>query len=71
MNNTNWNYTSNYLFNLYWNVRGYPTLDYMSRYQPDTNTFIFQRVWVTMTIGSTSYYLDPAFKVSEPVTSIF
>jgi RHS repeat-associated protein len=64
--NSNWNNTSNYLFNLFWNTRGYPTVDYLT----DGNTFQFQRVWVTMTIGSTTYYLDPAFKVSEPVSGI-
>jgi len=71
--NTNWNYTSNYLFNLFYNVRGYPTLDYLSRYSPftDTNTFMFQRVWVALTLNSTNYYLDPAFKVSVQITNAF
>ncbi len=37
-------------------------------YQFDTtNTIGFQRVWLTLTINGTTYYLDPSFKVSEPV----
>ena len=64
LTNTNWNYTSNYLFNLLWNIRGYPTY-----YLAYTNKLLFQRVWVTVTINSTNYYLDPAFKVSEPFAS--
>jgi RHS repeat-associated protein len=70
LNNTDWNATSNYLFKLFVGVRGYPIVDYLSRYSPytDTNTFLFQRVWVTATINSTNYYFDPAFKVSEPVS---
>ena len=63
--NTNWLTTSNYLQNLFWNIRGYPTYYTLA----DNNTFLFQRVWVTLTIGSTNYYLDPAFKVSEPIAS--
>lgn len=34
----------------------------------DTNTIVFPRIWVTLTMGGTNYYLDPAFKISEPVT---
>ncbi len=34
------------------------------------NIFAFPRVWVKLTLGSTNYYLDPAFKVSEPVDGI-
>jgi RHS repeat-associated protein len=32
-----------------------------------TNTIAFQRVWVALTLSGTNYYLDPSFKVSEPV----
>lgn len=72
LTNTNWSYTSNYLVNLFFTTRGYPTMDFLSSYPPytDTNTFLFQRVWVTATINSTNYWLDPSFKVSEPVTNI-
>jgi len=65
--NTNWNYTSNYLFNLFWTTRGYPTMWFKPG---DTTNFYFQRVWVAATINSTNNYFDPAFKVSEPVTGI-
>jgi len=67
LNNTNWNYTTLYLFNLFYVQRGYPTFYYSTN---DANTFWFQRVWVTLTIGSTNYYLDPAFKVSEPIPGL-
>ncbi len=67
LNNTNWSNTTLYLYNLFYVERHYPTMYYSST---DTNTFWFQRVWVTLTIGSTNYYLDPAFKVSEPISGI-
>ena len=63
---TAWTNTANYLDNLVYYYRGYPDDDALQ----DGNTFLFQRVWVTLTIGSTNYYLDPAFKVSEPVSGI-
>jgi len=65
LTNSNWNYTSNYLYNLLWNIRGYPT--YYLNY---ANQLLFQRVWVAVTVGGTNYLLDPAFKVSEPVASV-
>ena len=65
LTNTNWATTDNYLANLIY-YRGYPTYaDFFG-----DNVFAFQRVWVTLTIGSTTYYLDPAFKVYEPVAGI-
>ena len=57
--------TVSYLDRLFGN-RGYPFAYDLG----DNNTLIFQRVWVTLTIGGTNYYLDPAFKVSEPVAGI-
>ena len=45
-------------------TRGYPLLYYVNA---GNNNFKIQRTWVTLTIGSTTYQLDPAFKVSEPV----
>lgn len=66
LNNTNWTNTSNYLYQLIYNYRGYPGTAAIW----DTNTFAFQRIWVEFTIGSSTYYLDPAFKVSEPVAGI-
>src|SRR6185437_9267716 len=36
----------------------------------DTNTLILPRVWVTLAMGGTNYYIDPAFKVSLPVSGI-
>ena len=64
LSNTNWTNTSNYLINLI-NVRGYPIYNI-----PASNYFEIQRVWVALTIGSTVYHLDPAFKVSEPITPL-
>ena len=66
LSNTNWNYTSNYLNQLIYWYRGYP--DVAATW--GTNTFAFQRIWVTVTLGSTTYYLDPAFKVSQPISGI-
>ncbi len=63
--NTNWSNINTYFSNLLPN-RGYPGwYD-----EGDNNTIAFFRVWVTLTIGSTTYYLDPAFKDSEPVAGI-
>ena len=64
--NTNWGYTSNYFSN-FLGKRGYPAFSALS----DSNTLAFQRVWVTLTLNSTNYYLDPAFKVSVPITNSF
>lgn len=63
--NTNWSNTSAYFAYLLPN-RGYPGwFD-----EGDNNTIAFDRVWVTLTVGTTTYTLDPAFKVSEPVAGI-
>ncbi len=66
LTNTNWTATLNYLNKLFCNARGYPTYTQLG----DSNTFIFQRTWVKLTIGANTYYLDPAFKVYEPITGI-
>ena len=66
LSNTNWDYTANYLETLLLGYRGYPA--YLALW--GTNTFAFQRVWVTLTLDSTVYYLDPAFKVSEPIAGL-
>ena len=66
LNNTNWNYTSNYLTRLFYANRGYPTYYFLN----DNNTFLFQRTWVTVSDGTNNYRLDPAFKVSEPIPGI-
>jgi len=65
LNNTNWNYTSSYLSVLL-GTRFFPLRQSMD----SSNTYAFQRVWVTLTTGGTNYFLDPAFKVSEPVAGI-
>ena len=65
--NTNWGYTSNYLRTLIYGIRGYPATAAIW----DNNTFAFQRLWVKLSIGSTNYYLDPSFKVSEPIPNLF
>ena len=63
--NTNWTATDTFLQNLIY-IRGYPTYaDFFG-----DNIFSFQRVWVKLTIGANTYYLDPAFKVYEPTTGI-
>jgi len=68
--NTNAVNTSNY-FNVLLLNRGYPMLPNNNAfYQIDANTFEFQRIWVTLTNGATVYYLDPAFKISEPTNGI-
>jgi RHS repeat-associated protein len=64
--NTNWGYTSNYLANLFYSARGFPAYGFTG----DNNTLKFHRVWVTLSISGTNYYLDPAFKVSEPIDGI-
>ena len=65
LNNTNWTNTYTYLGDLC-GKRGYPMTFYLS----DGNTFEIQRTWVALTIGSTIYKLDPAFKISQQVSGI-
>lgn len=66
--NTNWLSTSNYLENLFWGVRGFPA--YYTDGNTYSNVFVFQRVWVTLPTGTNTYFLDPAFKVSESIGGI-
>src|SRR5579863_8443705 len=66
LDNTNWTYTTNYLANLIFSVRGYPAVAAIW----DNNTYAFQRVWVSVEIDGTVYNLDPSFKVYEPVAGI-
>ncbi len=63
--NTNWTGVSSYFGSLLGNG-GYGVFIDMG----NTNNLAIQRVWVTLTIGSTNYYLDPAFKVTQPVAGI-
>jgi len=63
--NTNWSNTYNY-FSYLLGSRGYRVLFDMG----DNNHLAFQRAWVTLTIGGTTYLLDPAFKVSQPVAAL-
>jgi RHS repeat-associated protein len=63
--NTNWTNTVNYLSSLFYK-RGYPAIINYG----DNNTFLFQRVWVTLVTGSVTNLLDPAFKITEPITGI-
>ena len=65
LNNTNWMNTVYYVFDLV-SERGYPAFYYFL----DGNTFDIQRTWVALTIGSTTYQLDPAFKISKPVSAL-
>ncbi len=73
-----WTNTVNYVVNLA-SHRGYPldaggypmvypdTIDAINGY---TNNFLIQRTWVQLTRGSTTYQLDPAFKISLPVSAL-
>ena len=63
--NTNWTHTRTY-FSYLIGTRGYPAL---ANYG-DGNTLGIHRIWVLLTIGPTTYRLDPAFKISEPVTNV-
>ena len=63
--NTNWLTTSNY-FSTLLAGRGYPLFYCID----NTNTLAFPRVWVTLNVNGTNYNLDPAFKISEPVSGI-
>jgi RHS repeat-associated protein len=63
--NTNWTNTYQYLGNLF-SDRGFAVWDH----EGDNNTMVVQRIWVTLAVGTNSYCLDPAFKISEPVTNI-
>ena len=65
LNNTNWTTTANYL-NALVKVRGYPAAYCVT----DGNTFVLQRLWVAVAVGATTYQLDPAFKISEPASTV-
>lgn len=64
--NTNWTNTLQYL-DTFFDTRGYPETSNFIGY---TNLYLFQRVWVTLTVGANTYWLDPSFKVSELGTGI-
>ena len=61
--NTNWDNTIQYITDLTVVIRGYPLVYYVT--DGENNNFYIQRTWVQLTIGSTAYQLDPAFKISE------
>lgn len=67
LDNTNWTTTTNYLIDLVLE-RGYPTLDFAT--YGGSDYLLLQRMWVALTIGPNTFYLDPAFKISEPVSGI-
>jgi len=71
LNNTVWTNTTSYMGNLT-ATRGYPAffLDTSDAINGYTNNFLIQRTWVQLTLGSTNYQLDPAFKVSLPVSPL-
>ena len=64
-----WPSTYAYLNELFKFWRGYPA-NSVDLGNLGNNTFAFQRVWVTVTVGGTNYNLDPAFKVSAPVAGV-
>ena len=59
--NTNWTNTLQYLDGLF-GARGYPETGNFTNYN---NLYLFQHVWVSLTIGGNTCWLDPSFKVSE------
>ena len=63
--NTNAGVTQDY-FSYILGSRGYPYLSFSG----GTNSVAFHRVWVKVAIDGTDYYLDPAFKITEPVAGI-
>src|SRR5260221_73981 len=65
LTNSNWSATHGFLGDLC-NSRGYPK----EYYGEDGNSFYIQRTWVALTVGLTTYQLDPAFKISLPVSGI-
>jgi len=73
LTNTVWTNTISYVTTLAAD-RGYPfPYIYYDQYSNDaingyTNNFLLQRTWVALTVGSTTYQLDPAFKISLPIS---
>jgi len=65
LTSTNWSSVSSYLNKLV-GQRGYSVYYDMG----DNSHVAFQRVWVTLTIGGTTYNLDPAFKINQPVAAL-
>ncbi|MEI6197862.1 MAG: hypothetical protein WCS42_26405, partial [Verrucomicrobiota bacterium] len=65
LTNSVWTNTVAFLGNLT-GSRAYPK----TYFSTTTNTFSIQRTWVALTIGSDTYQLDPAFKISERVSGI-
>jgi RHS repeat-associated protein len=65
LTSNNWSSVNGYL-NQLTAQRGYSVYINMG----DNNHVAFQRVWVTLTIGGTTYNLDPAFKTSQPFATL-
>jgi RHS repeat-associated protein len=65
--NNNWSTTYNYLSGLTVGFRGYPG---GSIKDSGSSTVSLLHMWVTLTNNGTAYYLDPSFKVSEPISGI-
>lgn len=65
LTSNNWSNVNGYINQLV-AQRGY----YVYFDMGDNNHVAFQRVWVTVTIGGTTYNLDPAFKISQPVSAL-
>jgi RHS repeat-associated protein len=66
--NTNWNATKDY-FSYLLGTRGYPSNAFFT-FSGDTNDLAFHRVWVTLPLSGTNYYLDPGFKITERISGI-
>jgi YD repeat-containing protein len=59
--NTNWLGSTKPYLDAFFAARGYPE---EGNFSGDTNDYLFQHVWVTLT-NSGTYWLDPSFKVSQ------
>ncbi|MGP8199932.1 MAG: transglutaminase domain-containing protein [Limisphaerales bacterium] len=65
MPNTNWNATCQ----LFKNINGQAGFPFASTNgSSDTNDFLFQHVWVQLTLNGTNYELDPSVKVYQQVS---
>ena len=65
LTSNNWSSVNGYLNQLV-AQRGY----YLYFDMGDNNRVAVQRAWVTLPIGGTTYLLDPAFKISQPVAAL-
>ena len=65
LTSNNWSSVRSYL-SKFLGQRGY----YINFDMGNSNDLAFHRVWVMVTIGGTTYNLDPAFKINQPVAAL-